>query len=391
MLFAIGSFPLVGNLGGGVYNAGALDMKDCRVVDCDAANGGGIWNSGSSQLMRCRIESCSNNDANFAANGCGILSYGDIALQSCIVSNCAGGPDAFGGGILSLSSLAATNCTFVGNDAVEGGGLWLSGSNILLGCTVNDNSVMGGGAGVRSLGILRMLNCTVSHNNFGGGPDADGALNSGTLILTSCTFASNSCGGGTVYSQNSMFAGSGSNDFSGVLISQGFNLIQNTNGCTIVGDGTGNIYGLDPRLGPLQDNGGPTWTHALLPGSPAIDQGTAAGLTQDQRGRRRPVDFPRLPNAGDGSDIGAYELAHGAVRLHSLSLAPGGGKRWTLEGEAGDICVIEASSDMVHWTPVSTNTIPNVGSLTVTDPDLERHLSRFYRAVTQGDAATGAN
>jgi hypothetical protein len=64
-------------------------------------------------------------------------------------------------------------------------------------------------------------------------------------------------------------------------------------------------------LGPLQDNGGPTATQTLLPGSPAIDKGGAAdGVTTDQRGRFRPVDDPSIAPAGggDNSDIGAFEM-----------------------------------------------------------------------------------
>ena len=66
----------------------------------------------------------------------------------------------------------------------------------------------------------------------------------------------------------------------------------------------------DPLLGPLADNGGPTKTHALLEGSPAIDQGNSFGESTDQRGLPRPSDFVGIPNAsgGDGSDIGAFEL-----------------------------------------------------------------------------------
>jgi hypothetical protein len=113
---------------------------------------------------------------------------------------------------------------------------------------------------------------------------------------------------GIFRAEDSIFSGNGSNDFSGVLISEGYNLIQNTNGCTITGKNrTGDIYGADPLLGPLQDNGGPTWTHALLPGSPAIDAGSSGGLNTDQRGAPRPYDVPGIPNAADGSDIGAFE------------------------------------------------------------------------------------
>src|SRR5439155_12217007 len=84
-------------------------------------------------------------------------------------------------------------------------------------------------------------------------------------------------------------------------------LIQNTNDFTLTGDLTTNILGQDPLLGPLQDNGGPTLTHALLPGSPAIDQGSSGGLTSDQRGLTRVLDLPEITHVDDGADIGAAE------------------------------------------------------------------------------------
>ena len=69
------------------------------------------------------------------------------------------------------------------------------------------------------------------------------------------------------------------------------------------------LSGVDPMLGDLADNGGPTMTHALLEGSPAIDQGNSFGATTtDQRGKPRPIDFDASSIApGDGSDIGAFE------------------------------------------------------------------------------------
>src|SRR5262249_3961552 len=80
------------------------------------------------------------------------------------------------------------------------------------------------------------------------------------------------------------------------------NLLGNSDGAAAINDGAnGNIVGKDPMLGPLQDNGGPTFTQALLDGSPAIDAGiNPPGLTQDQRGSP-PRDF------GGATDIGAYE------------------------------------------------------------------------------------
>ncbi|HKI69986.1 MAG TPA: choice-of-anchor Q domain-containing protein, partial [Verrucomicrobiae bacterium] len=67
---------------------------------------------------------------------------------------------------------------------------------------------------------------------------------------------------------------------------------------------------IDPLIGPLRINGGTMPTHALLPGSPAIDQGNSFGVETDERGDSRPYDFNFVPDApgADGSDIGAFEL-----------------------------------------------------------------------------------
>jgi hypothetical protein len=99
-------------------------------------------------------------------------------------------------------------------------------------------------------------------------------------------------------------------DVSGAFISDGHNLIGVVNGSTgfgAAGDQLGNVGDpLDPMLAPLANNGGPTRTHALLAGSPAIDQGDNNGApTTDQRGVSRPRD-----GDGNGSrivDIGAFE------------------------------------------------------------------------------------
>ena len=80
-------------------------------------------------------------------------------------------------------------------------------------------------------------------------------------------------------------------------------------------NGPGDQINTDPLLGPLEDNGGPTETHALLLGSPAIDQGNSGGVYIDQRRFHRPFDVPGIPNAvgGDGSDIGAFEFGAFAI------------------------------------------------------------------------------
>jgi hypothetical protein len=115
----------------------------------------------------------------------------------------------------------------------------------------------------------------------------------------------------------------------GGIRSLGHNLMGNTTGCNFI-PADGDLVGsednpIDPKLGPLQDNGGPTFTHALLEGSPAIDAGAnatcAAELVNslDQRGALRPVD-----GDGDGSavcDSGAYELQQ--EQLVAIDIKPG--------------------------------------------------------------------
>jgi len=168
---------------------------------------------------------------------------------------------------------------------------------------------------------------------------------------------------GVFYSQNSILAGNATNDFSGVLTSEGYNLIQNTNGCAIAGDETGNIYNQDPKLGPLADYGGPTPTMPLLAGSPALDGGSSSGCAEtDQRGRVRPY--------GAACDIGAFEssppyVIRGKVMGFTLSeevaMLCGTGSTTTehrggysLEGLAAGTHTVTPSSANYHFVPGST-------------------------------------
>jgi hypothetical protein len=97
-------------------------------------------------------------------------------------------------------------------------------------------------------------------------------------------------------------------------MSNGYNLFGDATGGTIIpktGDQIGTSGApINPLLGSLDDNGGPTETCALLLGSPALDKGGhIEGMTKDQRGQFRPLDDPLVAAApgGDNSDIGAFE------------------------------------------------------------------------------------
>jgi hypothetical protein len=113
--------------------------------------------------------------------------------------------------------------------------------------------------------------------------------------------------GSTVALQNSILANNTGGNCHGTLNSRGYNL-SSDNSCSF--DGAGDLNNTDPELGPLQNNGGPTDTMALLPGSPAIDAGNPGGCT-DSQGHLLKTDQRGMPRPDkedpSGCDIGAYE------------------------------------------------------------------------------------
>ena len=148
------------------------------------------------------------------------------------------------------------------------------------------NPALSDGSGITAWADVTILNSTIADNGGGSGiyvasPD--------TLIL-----------------QNTIVSGHTSDlEAVGMVQSQGHNLISDAS-CASCSPALGDLLSTDPLLGPLRDNGGPTLTHALQPGSPAIDAGSATGSpTADQRGVSRPID-----GDSDGvwlPDIGAVE------------------------------------------------------------------------------------
>jgi len=178
--------------------------------------------------------------------------------------------------------------------------------------TITDSLFTGVSNAVRVSGpaTVPVINTTISGGGTGVAlvtPEAGSGLVDLTLENSTVTGAATSvsvgAGLGTVNARNSIIA-NGTTECVGALTSAGHNLVEGA--CTITGDTTGNITGTDPQLLPLADNGGPTQTHALDSGSPAVDAGDDANCqATDQRGFGRPAD-------GDGDstakcDIGAYE------------------------------------------------------------------------------------
>ena len=242
-----------------------------------------------------------------------------------------------GGGIYNdHATLALDNCTVSGNYGLGGGGVHNhSGTLTVTNSTFSGNSVnapygVGSGGGILTEGYygnatLTVTNSTFSGNyaRFAGGGICNDVFGSATLTVSNSTFSGNSAesGGSGISNSGAMTIEStilnagalGENLYNGfgTVISLGYNLSSDNAGglLTAIGD----QINTDPMLGPLQDNGGPTFTHAPLTGSPAIDAGKnfTAGTT-DQRGLGfvRTFDSSSIANAngGDGTDIGAFEV-----------------------------------------------------------------------------------
>jgi hypothetical protein len=364
-------------IGGGIYNdtQGSMVLNDSTVSENRVGPdsfAGAIENLGALTLNRTTVSANSAPGTGGTLVGNNIEnSGGTLTIDHSLISGNMGGIESGGSAskIMVNASTITSNTGFAGvgvynsqgqatitdstiaNNSTQyvGGGLYnQSGQMIVGGSTIAGNTALyGGGIDVAS-GILQMDNCTISGNtaqNQGGGLWAGYHL-SGVLELTSVTITLNTSlnhssglgGGGGVYLEsvqafrirNSIVAGNaaavGGPDVDGDVVSLGYNLIGQTNDSTgwVATDLTGTSANpLDPGLGPLQDNGGPTMTHALLAGSPAIGAGDSAlAGSKDQRGSVRLSSQP--------VDIGAFQTE---LADHFVILAPalvGAGKPFTI-------------------------------------------------------------
>jgi predicted outer membrane repeat protein len=242
-------------------------------------------------------------------------------------------------GVLTLDSLHIT-----GNTATQGGGiysasLFVAGYVTVSNSTISNNSSNGDGGGIYASGpvttVFKLINSTVSGNSAGniggalfitGSPFLTGIGNGSTVQISSATLTGNIAtqGGKCIYLDVSHLTIEGSLLDSATSIqisrgtgyadatSDGYNLARNGLGIPLA---AGDIENTDPLLGPLQDNGGPTPTHALQSGSPAIDAGDPNFTPPPDYDQRGP-GFPRVVNR---IDIGAYEYAITTAAVATVS------------------------------------------------------------------------
>ena len=257
--------------------------------------GGGIENESGATLTVANT-TVSDNTAgsvgNPAVEGGGIYNLGTLTIVNSTVSgNAAGGISGAGGGIFNNGPLTITSSTFSANTAIAGAGVHnddLASTVTITNSTFSGNAASAYGGACFNGGPMQISNSTFSGNSArtGGGILVFGPLQIGNTVLNTGDSGKNIDSFGAV-----------------IVVSLGYNLSSD--------DGSGHLTGpgdqinTDPVLGPLQDNGGSTFTHALLPGSPAIDAGDpnfAPPPRQDQRGR----GFARVVH--HRIDIGSFEV-----------------------------------------------------------------------------------
>jgi hypothetical protein len=304
--------------GGGIrIFSGALNLNSVAVSENDPD---GIENEGGIVTI---------TDSVINHNTCGISNrrrMSGMTITSSIVTNNSPHGSGVCGGIYNSGTLTLIDSNVSDNRSGHGGGIYNYKSELtIINSTINENRAASGG-GIYNNGLVSLYNVTISGNesfcHFSHCPmnSGGGIINGGTAILSNVTIKDNmgatrgwghSCvgtggidNGGSLELSNSIVADNSCGDCKGEITSLDYN-IDSDDSCNFTQPH--DQPNTDPLLGPLANNGGPTLTHALLPGSPAIDAADNTNCPEtDQRGFSRPVD-----GDSDGEvicDIGSYEV-----------------------------------------------------------------------------------
>jgi|GEM_PF-1356153 len=395
--------------GGAIYNAGSLEATQCGFgwnhaqggnapsqqgwgygTPGGTGQGGAICNAGTMVLASSLLAS------NWVSGGNGSIGYsGERQFGP---GDGGFGGAALGGGACNCGTGSLVNCTFAWNQGYGGQGGQGGSAGAAPATTFGGRGGDGGSAGgaVANVdGISALTNCTLAFNAGKGGeggiggwgfmgydglPGRDGdavggicntgtvfLVNTGQVLLVNCILASNSGAtgpGGSGFGTPGVAFG----NLQGLFNDLGHNLSSDA---SVQLTGAGSLLGVDPKLGPLADNGGPTWTLALLPSSPAIGAADSASApSTDQRG------FPRPSGS---ADIGAYEFGYPPSLVAAQS--PDGGVDLSVSGRANQVCRLLASPDLVNWTAIATSSFGSIGFFLFHDPAGAGQTQKFYRAV----------
>lgn len=346
--------------------------------------GGAVCNLGTVSIASSAFVGNSVSGGNGASGPSGVSSFPPSYPPSTMGSPGSAGGLASGGAVYNQGTASAVNSTFASNTARGGaGGMGGSGGGTQVrGSSGRDGGAGGDGGSALGGGIsggIALTNCTLAFNSATGGAGALGgsggycAYPPGTNGAPGANGVNGVAGGGGINGGsclNTLLAAnaSGGNGY-GNVADLGHNL-SSDGSCNFTN--AGSLNNTDPKLGPLADNGGPTLTLALLPGSPAIDAGdTATAPSTDQRGQARPI--------GSAADIGAFEYVP-SPQLSVRSSQPGTVEILLCNARASS-CRLFASSNLVNWQCVATNPVGPDGTAMFQDNSALGDKQRFYRVA----------
>jgi hypothetical protein len=306
----------ISNAGNGFTGTASLTVVNSNVSDND---GGGISNNdgGGNTTTTIVSTTVSGNSAGGVTDGItgattvstavssadGVFGFGQGNAQATVTDSTISGNSTHGGIRFVGNQLTVANSTISGNSSVDnGGGIYAIGfaANLPLHVSIGNSTISGNSAGTNGGGIydvrslLHVANSTISGNSAGsgGGIYNDGGVDGGINGEISNTILNAGASGENIVNNNGLFN------------SLGYNLSSDDGGGYL--NGPGDQINTDPLLGPLQNNGGPTFTHALFPGSPAIDAGDPKFTPppfHDQRG----ACYYRVFGRSRRIDIGSVE------------------------------------------------------------------------------------
>ena len=286
-----------------------------------------VLGSGNLTLDRLTIKGGTTSEAGggiFTENGT------TATLTSVTVSNNLANlsPSSSGGGISSLGTLSVTDSTISDNSSnLFGGGVQAFGAATIINSTISGNSTNNLGGGIATNQMLTIVNATISGNSASRAGGIYGTGASSVSVTNSTIFdnraSSDNQGGGILNANtmpmmlnNSLVAGNSGGDLAVTTVYSGTN--------NLIGDGSGGLSNTitgDPLLGPLQDNGGPTKTHALLYGSPAIDAGDNAQVPLDAEDLDGDANVTE-PLPFDQRGAGYARILSGTVDIGAVEFTP---------------------------------------------------------------------